>query len=255
MPDILLLPQLASFFDVTVDALLGYEPQLTKEQIKSCYHKLAADFANNPFEEVMAESERLVKKYYSCYSFLGQICVLWLNHFMMAETPERRQEILDGIAGLCGHIMENCKDISICNNAVSMKAMVDIQSGRTKEVIESLADAQDANRYEGKEQILVQAYLMTGNLDAAEKAAQVNLYQNVLGAFGSGTQLLIIHMRDEAVCEEILGRMDALVDAFDMENLHPNAVAGYQYQAAVCLCMQQKEEEAYRRLHELWVLL
>lgn len=30
----MLLPLLASFFDVTVDALIGYEPQLSKEQIR-----------------------------------------------------------------------------------------------------------------------------------------------------------------------------------------------------------------------------
>ena len=29
-PDIMLLPQLAAYFDVSVDALLGYEPQLIK---------------------------------------------------------------------------------------------------------------------------------------------------------------------------------------------------------------------------------
>ena len=38
MPDVLLLPRLASFFDVSIDELLGYEPQLSKEQIQKIYH-------------------------------------------------------------------------------------------------------------------------------------------------------------------------------------------------------------------------
>ena len=34
MPDILLLPQLAAFFGVTIDELMGYEAQLSSEQIR-----------------------------------------------------------------------------------------------------------------------------------------------------------------------------------------------------------------------------
>ena len=45
MPDILLLPQLAVFFNVTVDELIGFDPQLSKEQIQKLYQELAADFA------------------------------------------------------------------------------------------------------------------------------------------------------------------------------------------------------------------
>ena len=33
-PDLLLLPRLAAYFDVTVDELIGYQPQLSTEQIR-----------------------------------------------------------------------------------------------------------------------------------------------------------------------------------------------------------------------------
>ena len=59
MPDILLLPQLAAFFDVTIDELLGYEPQLSKEQMQKIYLELASDFAKNPFEEVIERVQAL----------------------------------------------------------------------------------------------------------------------------------------------------------------------------------------------------
>ena len=100
MPDIMLLPQLATYFDVTVDTLLGYEPQLSKEQIQRIYSELVANFAEMPFEKVFAKSELLVKRYYSCYSFLYQVCVLWINHFMLVEEKERQMEILEEILDL-----------------------------------------------------------------------------------------------------------------------------------------------------------
>lgn len=162
-PDILLLPKLASFFDVTVDELLGYEPQLSREQIRCSYHRLAEDFAKKSFEEVMQKSEALVRKYYSCYPFLLQICVLWLNHFMLAKEPPRQREILEAIAGLCEHILDGCKEIGICNDAVGIKAMVEIQCGKAQDVIESLEEILNPTHMaEEKGGILVQAYMMSG---------------------------------------------------------------------------------------------
>ena len=186
MPDILLLPVLAAFFDVTVDELLGYEPQLSREQIQAVYHDLASDFAEKPFEEVMAESETLVKKYYSCYPFLLYVSVLWLNHFMLAEDQERQQEILMMIERLCERILSECKNLLICNNASGIKAMAALCSGKAEEVIENLADIQDVNSMKDNASMLVQAYLMAGKLKEADRAAQINMCWGIMTAFSSG---------------------------------------------------------------------
>jgi transcriptional regulator with XRE-family HTH domain len=69
-PDILLLPQIAAYFDVSIDELLGYESQISPEQIMKCYQDLADDFAKLPFDEVVDKSRKLVKEYYSCYPLL-----------------------------------------------------------------------------------------------------------------------------------------------------------------------------------------
>ena len=67
LPDILTLPELAAFFDVTIDELLGYKPQLSREQIHKIYRDLAVAFAEQPFHQVMLKSEDYVKKYYVNY--------------------------------------------------------------------------------------------------------------------------------------------------------------------------------------------
>ncbi len=41
LPDIQILPLLASYFEVSVDELIGYVPMLSKEQISFQYHRLA----------------------------------------------------------------------------------------------------------------------------------------------------------------------------------------------------------------------
>ena len=44
-PDITFLPQLAAYFNMSVDELIGYKPQMTKEDIRKLYLRLAKDFS------------------------------------------------------------------------------------------------------------------------------------------------------------------------------------------------------------------
>lgn len=68
-PDILLLPELATYFNISVDELLGYSPQLTKEDIKKIYNELSNEFAIKPFDEVINRCENLIKKILFLLSF------------------------------------------------------------------------------------------------------------------------------------------------------------------------------------------
>lgn len=86
-PDITLLPKLATYFNVSIDELIGYEPQLTREQIKELYCQLKNIFANEKFEVAMAECRELEKKYYSCFPFLLQMAILYLNHATLSDVP------------------------------------------------------------------------------------------------------------------------------------------------------------------------
>lgn len=89
LPDLMILPKLSALFDISIDELLGYNAQLSKEESRKIYHDLADDFANQPFDVVLEESQKLVKQYYSCYRFLFQIAALWTNHFMLADTDSK----------------------------------------------------------------------------------------------------------------------------------------------------------------------
>lgn len=69
-PDITFLPQLATYFNISIDTLMGYTPQLTKEDIRNLYHRLSSDFSKKSFEEVLKECREIIKKYYSCFPLL-----------------------------------------------------------------------------------------------------------------------------------------------------------------------------------------
>lgn len=249
LPDILLLPLLASFFDVTVDQLLGYEPRLSKEQIQKIYLELAADFAALPFEQVMDKSRHLVRKYYSCYPFLLQISVLYLNHYTLAENEAAQKQVLEEAAALCRHIETSCSILDIVNDAVGIKATLDLFLGKPKEVIQSLERVTSPYRYSYQnESVLIQAYQANGDLVKAHSYSQLTMYLHLVSLVGTAILYLGNHMTDDSLCEETIRRIDCLIDAFFMDSLHPNVTAQFHYQAALFYTMHNKTSEALNRL-------
>lgn len=249
LPDIMLLPRLAAFFDVTIDELLGYESQLSKEQIQKVYQDLAADFTKLPFEEVMKKSQLLVKKYYSCYPFLFQICTLWLNHFMLADTPARQQEILTDICDLCEHIISDSRDIRRCNDALILRACAALQLGKAREAIQSLEGILDPCQLSlQSDTLLIQAYLAVDEKDRADRFTQISMFIHLLSLIADATQYLAIHIDNLAVCAETIRRIDTLMEVYQIEHLHPNSAALFQYQAAILYCTHGQKEESLNRL-------
>ncbi|MBR3771611.1 MAG: helix-turn-helix transcriptional regulator [Clostridium sp.] len=264
LPDIQILPQLAAFFDISVDDLIGYEPQLTREQISYYYRKLADDFATKPFREVMEASEILVKKYYSCYSFLQSIVVLWINHAPLEKNEEEQVALLEKAYQLCERILENSRELSSCKNAASLKGLIDLQMGRPEKVIEAFSEQMAAEDIDDNSSLLVSAYMQIGNIKKAEQTSQVGLFRNLMNAVTHGIRLLETASDNREYSEEIIRRMDQIVEAFVLEDLNPNLAAGYQYFVATHLCNFLTDEcedrnalevQIYDRLENVWKAL
>lgn len=251
MPDIILLPKIATYFDITVDELLGYEPQLSKEQIQKLYTELSENFAKMSFEEAFARSEVLTKKYYSCYRFLLQVCTLWLNHHMLAETKERQNEILEKLERLCEHILINCKETEICSDILGVKAYVDLLRGQPQNVIDGIGNLLNPNRILNQsDALLIQAYIMAGDMEKADSFTQAMMYLHTLMLVGDAVHYLNIHMQEKDVCEETITRMDKIIETYKLDGLNANTVASYQYQVAVYNAIHGQKEEAARRLQK-----
>lgn len=249
MPDILLLPQLAVFFDVTIDRLMGYEPQLGKEQIQKLYQELAAEFAASSFEEAMEKSRRQVQKYYSCHPFLLQICILWLNHYMLPRKIEQQQAVLKEMEQLCDHIIQNCTVVRICNDAITLKSMAQLQLGRAPEVVETLECVTDPKRISTQnDMILIQAYQMQGDIKKARSYTQIVMYTHLMSLIGSAVQYLSIEMDNLEGCQKTIRRMETLIETYKLETLHPNVAAQFHYQASLVYLFHGRKEEALEKL-------
>lgn len=248
-PDILLLPQLASFFDVTVDELLGYEAQMSKEQIRKCYLELSGDFVKLPFEEAMKKIHTLQHRYYACYPFLLEICILYLNHFMLAEKEEERRQVLREAETLCDRILNCCSDVAVCEDAMALRAMLNLQLGKTAEVMEALESISLPGRLsEQNDSLLIQAYMQAGEIEKAKNHTQVRIYLSLLNLIETQIYFLALYENDLKRCEESIRRGRGIIELYDLEHLHPNSAAQFYFQAAIVFIKNGEKKKTLEML-------
>lgn len=250
-PDLLLLPQLAAYFDVTVDELIGYEAQLSGEQIRRKYAELSGDFASLPFADALEKARTLAHKYYACYPFLLQLSVLYWNHYMLAETEEERRSLLLEAVEWCNRILENCSDVGVCSDAVVLKAALHLRLGKAAEAIEALEPSADSGRLAGQHGILlVQAYQSSGDTEKARSYAQVRQYLDLLALISDAILALSLNEKDMDQCEETVRRITGIIELYHLEALHPNLAAQFHFQSAIVYAVNGREEETLAALHD-----
>lgn len=242
LPDITILPKLASYFSCTIDEMMGYEAQLEKDKIRKIYKKLTVRFAKEPFEEVMKECNKWIKEYYSCYPFLHQMCILLANHHMLAGSESRKAEILEQAISLCKRVVKNTDDVLLAKDTVVFEAVVYLMMKKPKKVFELLGNT--IHPYTSSDELIAQAYQMTGELDKANDTIQICMFQHMMSLMQALGMYLNLHMQEEELSEEIMSRMFQIIDAFDIQSLNPNTSLGVFYQIALTYCIQGKQEDA-----------
>lgn len=221
-PDILMLPRLASYFDLTIDELLGYEPQMDPVEIRRWYHKLSGEFASLPFVEALSHCRELIKKYFSCYPLLFQMGTLLVNHSMMAENQEACALVLEEAMELFRRVKEGTEDPNLKKNALQMEAYCLLALHRPEDVLR-LLDLSE-NTVGPQEPLLASAFWMTGNSKAARRVLQVGIYQEILSIISLLSSYLGMCSEDPSRFEETCSRAMQIANAFHLDQLHPGVM-------------------------------
>lgn len=249
MPDILILPQLAAYFNVTIDELIGYEPQLSQEQIKIIYKELCSGFVHKTCDEAWEDVRDYVHRYYSCFEFMVQIAVLYVNHYTIANENNTCERLLKEACDICNNVIENCTEVRIVNEALAMKSLCDLFMGKAEDIIEALVPVTDPYRVSlQNEHILIQAYQMSGNMEKARSFTQITMYHQIIAFIGSATAYISINAGDIEVVEETIRRIKGLIKLYEIDELNPNASCQFYYQAAAVYAMSGKKEDMFDML-------
>ncbi len=254
-PDIVLLPQLATYFNISIDELVNYNPQMTKHDIKKLYIKLAKDFSEKSFAEVFVSIEEIVKKYFSCFPLLHQMGVLLLNHFSLAEE-EKQKEILNFAIGLFVRIKLESNDLSLCKQSNHLQAICHIALNDPVGVIDLLDDI-DALLIDD-ESILANAYVMHGNVNKASEILQISTYQHILVVLNNLIATLSMVNTEDEKLEITVNRITDLIETFNITSIHPATVLNTYITIAVNYAMKADDKKvlwALKKYSDLAVLI
>ena len=247
-PDIVFLPQLAAYFNISLDELMGYAPQMTKEDIKKLYHRLSSAFAAQPFDDVLGECRSIIKKYFSCFPLLLQMVVLLVNHHMLAEEKKNREAILKEAVELCTRIKTGSDDVWLSKDAASLEAVCYLMLQRPQEVLDILGDS--IRPISADDASVAQAYQIMGNVSRAKEVMQISMYQHLIALTGATPAYLLLNADNGSRFEEILHRALSVAAAYDLERLQPNTMAQTYYIAAQVYSMQGSPEKALDMLQK-----
>ena len=239
-PDILLLPQLAAYFHITVDELLGYEPQMDKADIRRLYRRLAEDFSQRPFREVLEEVEDLARDYYSCFPLLVQLGGLLLNHADLAQGPEQAQA-LELAVRLCLRVKEESGDMELMRRANVLEAASRLSLGQTEQAASRLEHT-GLRPDLGEESLYAAVLQKLGDMPKARQVLQLSLYQHLMGML-SVFPLYLMMLDDPEKFREGMRRAQELCVSFRVDGLHPYLEAQLEFVCGYC-CIQQGEREA-----------
>ncbi|WP_368294438.1 helix-turn-helix domain-containing protein [Dehalobacter sp. TBBPA1] len=241
-PDIMLLPVLAAFFNVSVDELLGYEAQMTKEDIRKLYRRLANAFAVQSFDQTYAECLAIIKKYHSCWNLVYSIAQLLVNHAPLAGGSDRMNDVLREASGYFECVEKNSCDAALAREALSLRAYCCLALQEPAQAIDLLEGTEEGPVSTGI--LLAKAYAIKGDSDRAKRYLQQFIYTNVASLFGAFPDLMALYADAPEKTDDCLQKVLSLGEVFQLKEMQPSHYFTVYLTAAALYSAQNRNEKA-----------
>lgn len=248
-PDIQFLPELASYFNISMDELMGYEPQMTVEDIRKLNLELMEEFATKPFEEVKNNCDEIIKKYYSCWPLLFQIGLLFMNYTPTDDDDgEEKAAIVADAKELFTRIKEFGDNIELQQLALHSEAVCELTLGNSSNVLELLESKISYTLHPSIGALLSQSYQALGETKEAKAIMQDSLLDSIISLIYDATTYLSFCTDDQEHFKEICRRTTATIELFNVSALSPISVVPFYLTAAECDMEMNDQEHALRML-------
>lgn len=222
-PDILLLPKIAGYFDISIDELLGYSPQLSFKEIRFLYDYFGKKYQENR-KDTIKEIEEKIKEYYSCYDFIIAMSQWFLNYGILNENNEEREKMIERSYQLSFRVFQNSDKIFYKNMSESILSYINLYRQEYDKVFEMLGKEAIMSTENMKNTLILKSYLSLGNIEKAKEISQVSIFQlvsellNVLSIYQS------INTNDKEKCHEIYSQIIEIIKIFNFDKNGNNSL-------------------------------
>lgn len=244
-PDIVLLPQLASLFNVSMDELMGYEPQLGKKQICEKYEELSERMAEENPENVLQTCEEWIRKYNSCFPFLLQMAIFFLNH---AEFFQDSAKVYERGEELCRRIIQESGSPSIIKEAVTVEALILVMEKKPEQVLDLLGE--DIPALSQDTELVANAYQMLGNQEKAKELLQICGYQHLLFFIQDLGSYAMLYPNESCIVDETMDRLFRVAEIFHLDKLHQNTALNLYLMASMVHAGRKEKEKCLQLLEQ-----
>lgn len=251
LPDVALLPRIAAYFDLTLDELFDYRPQLSDKEVREAYLRLSAQFEEDP-DAALEEAERLVGAYYSCWPLLHQMGTLLMQR--AAFDPERAERLLAHAVGLLERVEANAQDVELVRAARMMRASAMNLQGDVDGCI-ALFESLKPDKALGVDLLLAAMYEQRGDREASLKLYQESMGWGVMSAMSSVSAQLVQYADDVAHREALVRAGEGLLRGFDLEDENPMAALTFLANASAAFLLAGEAERAEEFLGRFVALL
>lgn len=232
-PDITFLPQLAAYFNISLDELMGYESQMTDDHIRKLYEELLHEFATKPFDDVISHCRSITKKYFSCFPLLYQIGILFLNYSATFKDDEKKGSTLIEAKELFVRVKTLCDRIELKQLALHCEAVCEMMLDKPNEVIALLEKEKRPFSFHPSIGVMLsQSYQKLGKMQEAKTTLQENIFDNIVALLFDIPSYLAICTDDMAHFEEVCRRTIEMIDIFNAKEVYPFATLSFYSTAA-----------------------
>lgn len=227
-PDILLLPKLATFFNISVDELIGYDPDLSSSQIQKFYIDLENRVPDAGMDSILEDIKIKIKQYYSCFELLYYMALFILNHCDLATDDVKKEEYLEYANNILIRVCENSKDPILKEQSLSLRAACLISLGKSEEALNILPSSDTLSI--SKDCLVASAYLKTKKENEVDQKLQVMIYKNIIDLI---TLLMMKSSLNNDDWVETLERVEDLIESFNLTQINVSIVLNFYLSLAM----------------------